>query len=93
MAAVNVSSAEGWLSMLSEDSPQLRVHALNALNAVVHQFWFQIAGSLASIEAQSEDESFAHQDLAALVASKVGMSLSFAGQHVWCGTCTSHHAG
>lgn len=72
---MDISSAEGYLSLLGEESSQLRVHALNALNAVVHQFWFQIAGSLASIEAHSEDETFSHQDLAALVASKVGVQL------------------
>ncbi len=58
--------------MLSEPDAALQLCGLQTLNAVVHQFWFQIAGSLASIEAHFEDETFGHQDLAALVASKVG---------------------
>ena len=69
---MDMSSADGYIAMLGEPDAALRLHALRTLNAVVHQFWFQIAGALASIEAHFEDESFGHQDLAALVASKVG---------------------
>ena len=69
--AVAVSSAAGLLSFLEEDDEALRLHALQALNKVVHEFWFQIAGSIASVEAFYEDEEFCHRELAALVASKV----------------------
>ncbi len=74
--ALELSSAEGYIAMLQEPDAGLRLHGLRTLNAIVHQFWFQIAGSLASIEAHFEDESFGHQDLAALVASKVSGTLS-----------------
>ena len=70
-----VSSASGLLSLLNEDDEGLRLHALQSLNAVVHQFWFQIASSIASVEAFYEDEGFSHRNLAALVASKVRTSL------------------
>ena len=36
----------------------------------VDEFWFQISGSIAQIEALFEDEEFTHRELAALVASK-----------------------
>lgn len=68
--AVAVSSASGLLSLLEEDDEGLRLHALQALNKVAHEFWFQIAGSIASVEAFYEDEEFSHRELAALVASK-----------------------
>ncbi|KAK9829302.1 hypothetical protein WJX72_005032 [[Myrmecia] bisecta] len=71
MAAVAVSSASGLLSLLDEDDDSLRLHALQSLNRVVHEFWFQIASSIASVEAFYEDEEFSHRELAALVASKV----------------------
>ena len=69
--AVAVSSANGLLSLLEEDDAALNLHALQALNKVVHDFWFQIAGSISAIESFAEDEGFSHRELAALVASKV----------------------
>ena len=66
-----VLSASGYLALLDEPEQALRLYALQMLNQVVHQFWFEIAGSLAAVEAHYEDESFDHQSLAALVASKV----------------------
>ena len=69
--AAEMSSATGYLALLEEPDAALRLHALQMLNRVVHQFWYQIAGSLAAVEAHFEDESFGHQELAALVASKV----------------------
>lgn len=74
--AVAVSSASGLLSLLEEDDEALRLHALQALNKVVHEFWFQIAGSIASVEAFYEDEEFSHRELAALVASKVLVTIA-----------------
>ena len=66
-----VSSAANLLAQLDEDDEALRLNALQSLNSVVHDFWFQIASSIASVEAFYEDESFTHRELAALLASKV----------------------
>lgn len=66
-----VSSASNLLAQLDEDDEALRLNALQSLNNVVHDFWFQIASSIASVEAFYEDETFTHRELAALVASKV----------------------
>ena len=66
-----VSSASNLLAQLDEEDEALRLIALQSLNNVVHEFWFQIASSIASVEAFYEDESFTHRELAALVASKV----------------------
>jgi 26S proteasome regulatory subunit N2 len=41
---------------------------------VVHDYWFQISGNIGSVEALYEDDDFAHRELAALLASKVGRS-------------------
>ena len=65
-----VSSASNLLAQLDEEDEALRLSALRSLNNVVHDFWFQIASSIASVEAFYEDESFSHRELAALVASK-----------------------
>eukprot|EP00798_Chlamydomonas_sp_ICE-L_P002207 gene2207-33767_t len=70
MTAV-VSSAAGLLSLLEEDHDDIKRYALQNLDKVVHDFWFQISGSIASVEALYEDEDFAQRELAALVASKV----------------------
>lgn len=66
------TSAAGTLALLEEDDDSLKVHALQLLDKSVHDFWFQIASSIASIEALYEDEEFSHRELAALVVSKVG---------------------
>ena len=66
-----VSSAAGLLSLLEESSDDLKRHALVSLDKVVHDYWFQISGSIASVEALYEDDGFTHRELAALVASKV----------------------
>ena len=70
MALVSTSAA-GLLAQLDEDDDVLRLNALQSLNSVVHEFWFQIASSIASVEAFYEDETFTHRKLAALLASKV----------------------
>ncbi len=76
MAAVAVSSASGLLSLLDEDDESLKLYALQSLNRIVHEFWFQIASqqAIASVEAFYEDETFSHRELAALVASKARAS-------------------
>ncbi|GLI59879.1 hypothetical protein VaNZ11_001794 [Volvox africanus] len=66
-----VSSAAGLLALLAEPSDDLKQHALSHLNKVVHDYWFQISGSIGNVEALYEDDDFAHRELAALVASKV----------------------
>ena len=72
-----VSSAANLLAQLEEDDEALRLNALQSLNNVVHDFWFQIASSIASVEAFYEDETFTHRELAALVASKVRCRTAF----------------
>lgn len=76
-AAVAVPSASGLLSLLDEDDESLRLYALQSLNKIVHEFWFQIASqqAIASVEAFYEDEEFSHRELAALVASKASTTL------------------
>jgi hypothetical protein len=69
------TSAANLLALLEEDDDALRLYALQALNRVVHDFWFQIASALAAVEAFYEDEGFSHRGLAALVASKVAGGL------------------
>ena len=69
-----VSSAANLLAQLDEEDEALRLNALQSLNTVVHEFWFQIASSIASVEAFYEDEKFTHRELAALVASKVDLN-------------------
>lgn len=66
-----VSSAAGVLALLEEEDDDLKLCALQQLDRSVHDFWFQISGSIATIEALYEDDEFSHRDLAALIASKV----------------------
>jgi len=80
MAAV--SSASGLLALLSEPSDALRSYALQNLDKVVHEFWYQISASIASVEALYEDEEFGQRELAAIVASKVGCTK--AGMYLMC---------
>ena len=69
---VVASSAAGLLALLDERNDELKAYALQNLDKCVHEFWFQISGSIASVEALYEDEEFGQRELAALVASKVG---------------------
>ena len=66
-----VSSAAGVLALLEEEDDDLKLGALQQLDRSVHDFWFQISGSIATIEALYEDDEFSHRELAALIASKV----------------------
>lgn len=70
-AQAPASSAAGVLALLDEEDDSLKLYALQQLDNLVHDFWFQISGSIATIEALYEDEEFTHRELAALVASKV----------------------
>lgn len=65
------TSAAHVLALLEEEDDSLKLWALQQLDRSVHDFWFQVASSIASIEALYEDEEFSHRELAALVASKV----------------------
>eukprot|EP00884_Botryococcus_braunii_P016818 jgi/Botrbrau1/381/Bobra.110_2s0036.1 len=71
MGTLAQSSASNYLALLDEEDDALKLFALQSLNKVVHDFWFQIASSIASVEAFYEDEGFSNRELAALVASKV----------------------
>jgi 26S proteasome regulatory subunit N2 len=77
-AAVLPSSAAGLLTLLADDNDELKHYALVHLNKVVHEFWFQIASYIGSVEALYEDDEFKDRELAALIASKVLWGLS------WC---------
>ena len=68
-----VSSASGLISLLDEpcQNDDLKRYALINIDKVVDEHWFQISGSIASVEALYEDDGFSHRELAALVASKV----------------------
>eukprot|EP00310_Coccolithus_braarudii_P023899 CAMPEP_0183357400 /NCGR_PEP_ID=MMETSP0164_2-20130417/46166_1 /TAXON_ID=221442 /ORGANISM="Coccolithus pelagicus ssp braarudi, Strain PLY182g" /LENGTH=312 /DNA_ID=CAMNT_0025530999 /DNA_START=23 /DNA_END=958 /DNA_ORIENTATION=- len=68
---VHMTSSVGLLAMLEEPAQELKAHALEKLNAIVGDFWAEIAESLSDIEALYEDALFPHRQLAALVASKV----------------------
>lgn len=70
MAAV-ASSAAGLLALLDDDSTDVKRYALSNLNKTVHNYWFEVSASIASVEALSEDEDFADRELASLIASKV----------------------
>lgn len=66
-----VTSSAGLLALLSEEDEALKLHALQHLNMVVPQFWFQISGAISNVEKLYEDRAFSHRELAALVLSKV----------------------
>lgn len=68
---MTASSSAGLLSLLSEDDERLKLYALEHLNVVVHEFWFQISSAITTVEQLYEDEQFSNRKLAALVASKV----------------------
>jgi hypothetical protein len=67
-----VTSAAGLLTLLEDDNDELKQYALVNLDKVVHEYWYQISASIASVEALYEDEEFRDRELAALIASKVG---------------------
>lgn len=67
------SSAAGLLTLLADDNEELKHYALVHLNKLVHEFWFQIASYIGSVEALYEDDEFKDRELAALIASKVGV--------------------
>jgi hypothetical protein len=69
--ALAASSAAGLLTMLDDESDELKQYALKKLDGVIADYWFEISPSLASLEALYEDEEFKDRELAALVTSKV----------------------
>jgi 26S proteasome regulatory subunit N2 len=85
MGTMAQSSASNYLALLDEDDDALKLFALQSLNKVVHDFWFQIASSIAAVEAFYEDEDFSNRELAALVASKVGYEDIIWVKVVWLG--------
>eukprot|EP01114_Cavostelium_apophysatum_P007838 TRINITY_DN2003_c0_g1_i1.p1 TRINITY_DN2003_c0_g1~~TRINITY_DN2003_c0_g1_i1.p1 ORF type:complete len:963 (-),score=285.53 TRINITY_DN2003_c0_g1_i1:59-2947(-) len=66
-----LTSVSGLLSLLDEESDEIREHSLRQLNENVNEFWPEIADSVDKIEILFENESFKGRELAALVASKV----------------------
>ncbi|KAG8463179.1 hypothetical protein KFE25_011176 [Diacronema lutheri] len=70
-----ITSASGMLAMLEEEQLEIKAYALRTLNAVVDDFWAEIAECLPEIEALYEDEAFEARQLAALLASKVFFQL------------------
>jgi 26S proteasome regulatory subunit N2 len=77
MAALTTVS--GYVSLLDEaEDNQVKAYALEQLNALVDQFWAEIADieTIKKIEVLYEDKNFTHRKLAALVASKVFYHLS-----------------
>jgi len=69
-----LTSASGILSLLEEDSAELKVFALEKLNEVVGDFWAEIADQIQNIEIIAEDDAGKESgtgEIAALVASKV----------------------
>lgn len=71
MAAVQVTSAAPYLALLEEDDDKLKVHALQQLDGLVPQFWYQISNYIPQVEALSEDDEFDNREKASLLASKV----------------------
>ncbi|KAJ2300751.1 proteasome regulatory particle base subunit, partial [Coemansia sp. RSA 2706] len=70
-AQVELNSATGLISLLDESERELQFYGLSQLNAVTDRFWAEISDAISRIEILYEDESFAHRQLAALVASKI----------------------
>jgi 26S proteasome regulatory subunit N2 len=62
--------ATAALSLLSEDDPALKGHALQRIWSVVDFHWAECSDELALFEELSEDETFQHRELAAAIASK-----------------------
>ena len=44
-----IASVAGYLALLEEPEPQLQIQALTNLNALVDQFWMEIADAGASM--------------------------------------------
>ncbi|XP_022903059.1 26S proteasome non-ATPase regulatory subunit 1-like [Onthophagus taurus] len=68
---MNITSAAGIISLLDEQSVELKSFALKKLNTVVDEFWPEISEVIEKIEILYEDKNFDDHELAALVASKV----------------------
>jgi 26S proteasome regulatory subunit N2 len=84
MAAAAVTSAAPFLALLEEEDDALKVHALQQLDGLVSQFWYQISNYIPTVEALSEDDEFGSREKASLLASKVHSSLT---QSVDCHKC------
>ncbi|GBG24717.1 26S proteasome non-ATPase regulatory subunit 1 [Hondaea fermentalgiana] len=65
-----MNSVTGLLGLLDEEDEKLQAYALEKLLSVLDEHWAEVADTLDTIEALSEDESFPHQELAAFVSSK-----------------------
>ena len=68
---VTLSSAQGLLHLLHEQSADMQLFALEKINTLVDLHWAEIADELPTIELLFEDSKFPNQKLAALVCSKI----------------------
>jgi len=68
---MNLTSAAGVIALLDEKEAELKHYALLKLDAIVDEFWAEIADVITKIEELCENENFRHKDLSSLVASKV----------------------
>ncbi|KAL4804283.1 armadillo-type protein [Aspergillus unguis] len=68
---VGLASAAGLVGFLSEPDAELKVFALQTLNAQIDTLWTEVVDAVPQIEALYEDEEFPERGLAALVAAKV----------------------
>lgn len=65
----------GLLALLEEDSPRLKVHALQKLHELVDQFWSEVAAAVPLIEELSEDESFEVSGCGGCMEWRLGQSI------------------
>ena len=57
-----LTSAGGLLALLEEPSDNLKVHALKALNNIVHSYWAEIASSVALMYVLGTSTGFCSPD-------------------------------
>eukprot|EP00112_Aurelia_sp_Birch-Aquarium-sp1_P023095 Seg675.34_Seg675.31 transcript_id=Seg675.34_Seg675.31/GoldUCD/mRNA.D3Y31 product="26S proteasome non-ATPase regulatory subunit 1" protein_id=Seg675.34_Seg675.31/GoldUCD/D3Y31 len=68
---MSLTSAAGIIALLDDQEIDLKHYALKKLDAVVDEFWAEVAEIVNKIEELYEDEQFRYRKLCALVASKV----------------------
>lgn len=67
----NITTASGLISLLDDESSELKAYALSKLNDVVDEYWAEISEVIGKIEVLHEDKGFHQRKLASLLASKV----------------------
>jgi len=66
-----LTSCRPLIALLDENDQTLKQFALQKMDAVVDQYWAEMADHIEEIETLYEDDKFGSRELAALVASKV----------------------